>query len=215
MNDYPTTLRVIAAYKAGEDLAQRLESAIKAQNAMADALRNAADEIERLEELRQLDGESMGVLIAECQDMKDRLVNGDQIEPLHNGVAGYTDGISAGNEAKQSYEKSDEKRMNTNMSYTIDKKAYEGDIVSRLRNWRGLHLAHTGVLFDAAADEIERLRSGGACPHVRGTVTQHCSLNFTLTDAEREAVEWCLSLPMLDRDIVRMMPLRSLLERLK
>jgi hypothetical protein len=37
----------------------------------------------------------------------------------------------------------------------------------------------------------------------------------TLTDAEREAIEWCLSLPMLDRDVVRMMPLRSLLERLK
>jgi hypothetical protein len=46
-------------------------------------------------------------------------------------------------------------------------------------------------------------------------VTQHCSLNFTLTAAEREAIEWCLSLPMLDRDAVRMMPLRSLLERLK
>ena len=27
------------------------------------------------------------------------------------------------------------------------------------------------------------------CPHVRGTVTQYCSLNFTLTDAEREAIE--------------------------
>lgn len=27
------------------------------------------------------------------------------------------------------------------------------------------------------------------CPHVRGTVTQHCSLNFTLTDEEREAVD--------------------------
>jgi hypothetical protein len=89
MNDYPTTLRVIAAFKAGEDLAVRLESAVKAQNAMADALRNAADEIERLQELRKLDGESMGVLIAECQDMKDRLVNGDFIERLRNGaVAG-------------------------------------------------------------------------------------------------------------------------------
>jgi hypothetical protein len=49
MNDYPTTLRMIAAFKAGEDLAERLESAVKAQNAMADALRNAADEIERLQ----------------------------------------------------------------------------------------------------------------------------------------------------------------------
>jgi hypothetical protein len=27
------------------------------------------------------------------------------------------------------------------------------------------------------------------CPHVRGAVTQHCSLNFTLTDSEREAIE--------------------------
>jgi hypothetical protein len=49
MNDYPTTLRVIAAFKAGEDLAERLQSAVKAQNAMADALRNAADYIERLQ----------------------------------------------------------------------------------------------------------------------------------------------------------------------
>jgi len=49
MNDYPTTLRVIAAFKAGEDLAERLGSAVKAQNAMADALRNAADYIERLQ----------------------------------------------------------------------------------------------------------------------------------------------------------------------
>jgi hypothetical protein len=36
------------------------------------------------------------------------------------------------------------------------------------------------------AEEIERLRNGAflaretVCPHVRGTVTQHCSLNFTL-----------------------------------
>ena len=29
----------------------------------------------------------------------------------------------------------------------------------------------------------------GACPHVRGTVTQYCALNFTLTDEEREAIE--------------------------
>lgn len=36
--------------------------------------------------------------------------------------------------------------------------AYAGDIVSRLRNWRGLHLAHGGALFDEAAAEIERLR---------------------------------------------------------
>ena len=43
--------------------------------------------------------------------------------------------------------------------------------------------------------ENQRLRDGAVtgcetvCPHVRGTVTQHCSLNFTLTDEEREAIE--------------------------
>jgi hypothetical protein len=41
---------------------------------------------------------------------------------------------------------------------------------------------------DEAAAEIERLRNGAACPHVRGTVTQHCSLNVTLTAEEREAI---------------------------
>ena len=41
---------------------------------------------------------------------------------------------------------------------TVTEAAYEGDIVSRLRNWRGLHLAHGGQLFEEAADEIERLR---------------------------------------------------------
>ena len=59
--------------------------------------------------------------------------------------------------------------MNTHLT-----SAYKGDIVSRLRNWRRLHLAHSGILFEEAADEIERLR---------------------LTDAEREAVtaaiRWC------------------------
>ena len=67
--------------------------------------------------------------------------------------------------------------------------AYEGDIVSRLRNWRGLHLAHGGKLFDEAADEIERLRSQ-PCPYVTGRVTKYCTLSSpTLTDAEREAVD--------------------------
>ena len=41
---------------------------------------------------------------------------------------------------------------------TIDRRAYDGDIVSRLKNWRGLHLAHSGDLFEEAANEIARLR---------------------------------------------------------
>jgi hypothetical protein len=44
----------------------------------------------------------------------------------------------------------------------ITKAAYEGDIVSRLRNWRGLHLAHFGRIFDEAADAIEALRQEAA-----------------------------------------------------
>ena len=45
------------------------------------------------------------------------------------------------------------------------------------------------------ADAMLRVRNGAVegcetvCPHVRGTVTQHCSLNFTLTAEEREAIE--------------------------
>jgi hypothetical protein len=58
-------------------------------------------------------------------------------------------------------------------------------------------------LADAMLRERERNGAVSGCETVR------------LTDAERSAIEWCLSLPMLDRDIVRMMPLRSLLERLK
>jgi hypothetical protein len=59
----------------------------------------------------------------------------------------------------QSYAESNEKRMNTHMNCTIDPAAYEGDIVSRLRHWRGLHLAHCGTLFEAAATEIEVQRA--------------------------------------------------------
>jgi hypothetical protein len=66
--------------------------------------------------------------------------------------------------------------------------------------------------------EIERMPSGGACPHVRGTVTQHCSLNFTLTAEEREAVRFFSQIdgpenvPVANK---RAAILRSLLERLK
>jgi hypothetical protein len=48
MNDFPTTLRVIASYKAGEDLAERLTTAVAVQQSMSEALLKAADEIERL-----------------------------------------------------------------------------------------------------------------------------------------------------------------------
>jgi hypothetical protein len=86
---------------------------------------------------------------------------------------------------------------------TILTSAYKGDIVSRLRNWRRLHLAHSGILFEEAADEIARLR---------------------LTESEREAVRFCVtaSLPETEKlggvagELCRMHSarLRGLLERL-
>ena len=48
MSDFATSLRVIAAYKAGEDLADRLATAVAVQQSMSVALNKAADEIERL-----------------------------------------------------------------------------------------------------------------------------------------------------------------------
>ena len=43
-------------------------------------VREAADEIERLREGRELDGQSIGVLIGECQDLHDRCINGEPTE---------------------------------------------------------------------------------------------------------------------------------------
>jgi len=114
MSEFSASLRVIACFKAGEDLAERLESVVKAQKSMAMALLKAATEIERLQ--------------------------------------------------NELYARSDEKR--------------------------GAAYTNRATLSDE-----EHERNGAVkgcetvCPHVRGTVTQHCSLNFTLTDAEREAIE--------------------------
>jgi hypothetical protein len=79
---------------------------------------------------------------------------------------------------------------------TIDRRAYEGDTVSRLRHWRGLHLAHCGELFEEAAGEIERLREAirrladqDATLSARdGSVT--VTMDATLTDEERAAIQF-------------------------
>lgn len=65
--------------------------------------------------------------------------------------------------------------------------AYDPDIVVRLRNWRGLHLAHGGDLFEAAADEIERLRNGtlGGCETVQPATTLDAAPAATASEAER------------------------------
>ena len=92
------------------------------------------------------------------------------------------------------------------------------DIVKRLRTWcHAVDAESAQDLMDDAAAEIERLRNGAACPHVRGTVTQHCSLNFTLTDEERAAISFFAELRGGDFDscLPRAATLRELLERLK
>ena len=96
------------------------------------------------------------------------------------------------------------------------------DIVHRLRHWRNFKLANRNAMFDEAAFEIELLRSGAVagcetvCPHVRGTVTQHCALNFTITDEEREAIEFFADIHCDDEPPHEFAAtLRSLLERLQ
>ncbi len=71
---------------------------------------------------------------------------------------------------------------------TITREAYEGDIVSRLRNWRGLHLAHGGLLFEEAADEIERLRGYRDLAESDRSVAMLTAERMRLTDEEREAL---------------------------
>jgi hypothetical protein len=91
------------------------------------------------------------------------------------------------------------------------------DIVERIRSLRYVHIPGTSDLMEEACQEIERLRNGAAagcetvCPHVRGTVTQHCSLNFTLTDQERAALQWFAHYGLPEH---RAVTLRSLLKRL-
>jgi hypothetical protein len=92
------------------------------------------------------------------------------------------------------------------------------DIVKRLRTWcHAVDAESAQDLMDEAAAEIERLRNGRACPHVRGTVTQHCALNFTLTDEEREAIEQMLDEVSGRACAASWVPatLRKLLERTK
>jgi hypothetical protein len=62
------------------DIVDRLREA--SRYALMDAARGlvveAADEIERLREGRRLDGESIGVLVGECQAMLGRAIDGQE-----------------------------------------------------------------------------------------------------------------------------------------
>jgi len=89
------------------------------------------------------------------------------------------------------------------------------DITTRLRQTRANMIgtddeAHYWDCHDAAA-EIERLRSR-PCPYVAGTVTRYCTLTpSTLTDAEREVIEWAVRAMRPECRAV----LQGLLDRLK
>lgn len=78
-----------------------------------------------------------------------------------------------------------ERLRNREKARTITTEAYEGDIVSRLRNWRGLHLAHSGVLFEEAATEIDRLR---LTAEEREAIEQ-AALAFEYDDGELECAD--------------------------
>jgi hypothetical protein len=103
--------------------------------------------------------------------------------------------------------------------------------IERLRNGaaEGCETLHCNALvgvpeMDSGADRKSVATQGSAhscgqpfdsapttqvCPHVRGTVTQHCTLNFTLTDEERNAIEWYAEFV----DGLHADTLRSLLQR--
>ena len=106
--------------------------------------------------------------------------------------------------------------MSENRNTSPDRVA-SSDIVERIRNLRYVHVPAASGLMAEAAAEIERLRNSAlegcetVCPHVRGTVTQHCSLNFTLTDDERMAILAAADLLIGSKPGAT---LRSLLERL-
>jgi|688.fasta_scaffold00210_123 hypothetical protein len=74
--------------------------------------------------------------------------------------------------------------------HVIDKAAYEGDIVSRLRNWRGLHLAHSGELFEEAADEIEKIRAYRDEAEDAASIANLAALSLRLTDDEWGAIAY-------------------------
>jgi hypothetical protein len=64
------------------------------------------------------------------------------------------------------------------------------DIVTRLRNWRTVHLARLHLLMDEAADEMERLSANGDCPDAdnaaNGDNEERLAALQALTDLDEE-----------------------------
>ena len=84
------------------------------------------------------------------------------------------------------------------------------DIVTRLRNWRTVHLARLHLLMDEAADEMERLSANGDCPAPDNAAKQDI-----LTDEEREAIAGAIASEHGRGAWAWAATLRGLLERLK
>ena len=76
------------------------------------------------------------------------------------------------------------------------------DIVTRLRNWRTVHLARLHLLMEEAADEMERLSQKCDCPGQDNAAKQDntpaanatpgessVQSECTLTDSERASIE--------------------------
>jgi hypothetical protein len=85
------------------------------------------------------------------------------------------------------------------------------DIVTRLRNWRTVHLARLHLLMEEAADEMERLSANGDCP-----APDNAARRDILTDKERWAIEASIAYlqPVENYDNRVQTVLRKLLERL-
>ena len=89
------------------------------------------------------------------------------------------------------------------------------DIVTRLRNWRDVHLARLHLLMDEAADEMARLRSDNSRRANLEKGLRDWVERLRLTDVERAAVESCIADDEAATAYTRADTLRGLLERLR
>lgn len=89
------------------------------------------------------------------------------------------------------------------------------DIVTRLRNWRSVHLARLHLLMEEAADEMARLRSDNSRRANLETELRDWIVRLRLTDIERAAVQRAVQ-DETERGLVYTADvLQSLLERTK
>jgi hypothetical protein len=94
--------------------------------------------------------------------------------------------------------------------FKVTREGFNGEVSSQ-------DCAPDGLTFEEFRDiTVEGMLADDDAEQAAKAISGSCGNGntVTLTDEEREAIQWCLSLPILDSDAVRMIPLRSLLERL-